>query len=262
MAPSITVSLDATLAQRGIAVVFVLASGQVCASAAQTCAANWERAQADLKAISRPEKIFTHPHLQGYKDLHAGLGLDLGVAASMRGQLERELKLAVPQNRERPLTPSPESLIQILLRDGALRTLGTIVDLYNTVALTHLISAGAHDADKLGKNVALTMNTGEIDFRPLGQKKKQRLPLNEYSYTTDEHRAICRLECKQANETKLRPETSRWLFILQGNANISLDKLDLARQNLTDALAASISELKLSCATLDSTKLNGSLMLA
>ena len=211
MYKSIELSLDRLLAEQGIKVLFILATGVIRDESATLCLDAWQDAQASLD----PETALSHAHLLGYRQLHKQFQVD-----------------------DESLIPAPESLIRLSLERGGLRSFGPIVDLYNTISLNHLISAGAHDADQLGNSVELTKNRGGEKFRPLGQKKKLPLPGNEYSYKTDLRRPICRLECKQANETKLRENTSKWLFILQGNDKITSGALQNASRDLTNKLEA------------------------
>ena len=211
MTKTLNVFLDDGLAKLGVKVCFVLASGTLKQQAALLSQRLLDLVQPSL---ANPG-VLDHPHLRGYRTLHAHFGID-----------------------DKSLIPAPESLINIYLSQGRLRTLGPIVDLYNAIALKHLISAGAHDATKLGDTTMLSINRGFERFKPLGQKKKITLPASEYSYKTDHDRPICRLECKQANETKIRADNTCWLFVLQGNAAVSTQGLRAARDDLVGELVA------------------------
>lgn len=232
MHKSIDLSLDRVLAEQGINVLFILATGVIREEAAALSLTAWQDAQASIN----PKTAIDHAHLLGYRKLHKQCQVD-----------------------DESLIPAPESLIKIYLEQGSLRSFGPIIDLYNTVSLNHLISAGAHDADQLGNSVELTMNRGGEKFRPLGQKKKLPLPGNEYSYKTDMGRPICRLECKQANETKLRENTSKWLFILQGNAEITSAALQNASRDLINKLEALTVDCRWDSALLGAETLNAQL---
>ena len=205
MTKLLSVSIDQELADRGVSVIFALATGKLRTGTAAQGEKLWRKAQHDIDLST----VFAHPHLRAYRDLHHQFGID-----------------------DPALIPSPESLIHAFKEKGVLHSLGPIIDFYNSISLNHLISIGAHDADKLGRCVKLSKNKGSEKFRPLNQKKKILLPANEYSYKTDCSRAVCRLECKQAHETKLRENTTRWLFILQGNCNITGEALLNASNDL------------------------------
>ena len=73
-------------------------------------------------------------------------------------------------------------------------------------------------------------------FKPLGQKKKIALPASEYAYVTDDHEVICRLECKQCQRSKIKPDTTRWFFILQGNGRINELTIHAAQERLLQKL--------------------------
>ncbi len=235
---SINVNLDSALAQSGISVVFMLAQGRLSSHAEEVLSQNWLRVQTKFRAVHTLATVLNHPHLEAYRKLHSGLGIS-----------------------ESNIVPSPESLIRKLFQTERLQSLGPIVDLYNSISLQHLVSIGAHDAEKLGGRVSLAMNNSEIRFRPLGQKKKLSLPANEYSYQTENNRAICRLECKQANETKLRPDTNSWFFILQGNQNIGPDILAEACESLTQLLKTHLEAHCFSTAMLHGSILSANLTL-
>lgn len=232
------VKLDPKLAERGVSVIFVLVEGALSPDAESILARSWQQAQVDFRATHSFPAVLNHPHLEAYRELHQALGID-----------------------DASLVPSPESLIRLLWGSKPLGSLGPVVDLYNAVALQHLVSIGAHDRNKLGQSVNLSMNNAEIKFRPIGQKKKLVLPDREYSYRTTDNRVICRLECKQANETKLRPETNSWFFILQGNKNIPQETLTVASESLIKTLHRHLGKLTYAKVMLDTTRLSGSLAL-
>ncbi|MEM7466239.1 MAG: phenylalanine--tRNA ligase beta subunit-related protein [Pseudomonadota bacterium] len=212
MTAPITFSLDQFLAEAGVSVAFVYASGEP-TDALNEGAKIWRAAQQAITNMPAPEALLQHSHIRGYRLLHDKCGVS-----------------------DPALIPSPESLITLLLSAGELRSIDPIVDLYNAISLKHLVSVGAHDADKLGGELSLSMNSGEERFLPIGQKKKITLPRGEYSYKALNQKPVCRLECKQSNETKLRPESKRWVFILQGNEKLGADVLQSATDDLLDLL--------------------------
>lgn len=234
MSHTIKLSLETELAEAGISVLFVLASGELNSGAAESSAKLWRDAQASLMQHHKPEELFGHPHLSGYRALH------------------ERFNIVDPQ-----LVPSPESLLRVLVENKALRSLSTVVDIYNAISLQHLISVGGHNAHRLGAEVKLATNHDVVRFRALGQKKKITLPAHEYSYRTDDERAICRLECRQANETKIKEDTKVWLFILQGNAQIEPEKLLAGGETLTAALAARSSNFRFQQCLLGTSALQG-----
>ena len=228
----INLTLDPLLADKGVNALFLLATGTIREEASTLSGIAWENAQASIN----PDVSLGHPYLRGYRNLHRLFEIN-----------------------DESLVPAPESLIKAYLQHGTLRSFGSMIDLYNTVSLNHLISAGAHDADQLGNSVELSRNLGTEKFRALGQKKKLTLPENEYSYKTNLGRPICRLECKQSNDTKLREKTKKWLFVLQGNGEITASALHAAGGDLIKSLE----ELTVTCCwdseLLDAAKLTGRL---
>ena len=236
MSHTIKLSLGSDLAEAGISVLFVLAAGELNSGAAESAAKLWRDAQASIMQHHTSEELLAHSHLAGYRALHD------------------RFRITEPQ-----LIPSPESLLRILFEEKALRSLGTIVDIYNSISVQHLLSVGGHNARKLGAELKLAINQDGVRFRPLGQKKKITLPPHEYSYRTDAERVICRLECRQANDTKIKEDTTMWLFILQGNAQIEREKLLAGGAALTAALAPRISNFRCHQCLLGTGSLQGNL---
>ena len=236
MSHTIRLSLESELAEAGVSVAFVLASGEIKNGAAESSSALWRQTQTSLIEIHERDKLLAHPHLRGYHALH------------------ERFNVSDPE-----LTPSPESLLRLLFEKKTLRSLGTIVDIYNSISLQYLISIGGHNAQQLGGELKLAVNHEPVRFRPLGQKKKITLPTHEYSYRTTDDRAVCRLECRQANETKIKEDTAVWLFILQGNAQIEPHKLLASSEILTAELAARSSNFRYQRCLLKAGTLDGKL---
>ena len=237
MSEPINFSLQSRLADMGMCVTFVYATGKPNAESLM-CTKYWQLAQRKIMDLDDPGALLQHPHILGYRALHKTCGVS-----------------------DPNLVPSPESLITLLLKAGELRSIEPIVDLYNAVSLNHLISIGAHDAAKLGGELRLSMNSGGERFQPIGQKKKITLPAEEYSYKAADHKPVCRLECKQSNESKLRADTKRWVFILQGNENIDGTVLETAATELLYLVQSHWADVRTAQATLDSQNLTATLLL-
>lgn len=123
------------------------------------------------------------------------------------------------------LTPSPESLIKIILKNNKLRSINFIVDAYNYVSVKNKVSIGAHDLNKIQGNVRLSFVNDEATFVPLGGKVSQKVSKNDYCYVDSKNNVICHLECKQSELTKTTKSTSDCLFVLQGNRGHSEEEL-------------------------------------
>ncbi len=134
------------------------------------------------------------------------------------------------------MTPSPESIFNVLFEHKALRPINLIVDIYNYISLKFRISTGAHDLDKVSRSIELARTRGDEPFRPLGRSKLQPVPAGEYAYMDGEREIVCHLECRQSDNTKIESSTRDVLFILQGHADLSKDVVHAALEELKGLL--------------------------
>ena len=126
---------------------------------------------------------------------------------------------------EKSLVASPESLIKILIKHRTLRPINFIVDTYNYVAIKNRVSIGAHDVEQINNNVRLCFANEDERFIPLGKKTPHAINKGEYCYIDDANEILCRLDCRQCDKTKTSSSTKDCLFIIQGHADISEEKL-------------------------------------
>jgi DNA/RNA-binding domain of Phe-tRNA-synthetase-like protein len=147
----------------------------------------------------------------------------------------RELRRRVGGNAQK-LPCSTDSLIRQLRRHGKLASINPIVDVYNCVALETRLTLGAHDLDEIRGEVVLTRAPGGERFQPLGGGPEQELEAGEYCYVDGSGDILCRLDYKQADKTRVTSETTRALFILQGNPNTTAASIELARARLAELL--------------------------
>lgn len=133
------------------------------------------------------------PILRGYRALFAAVGVTDGEAMA-----------------------SPEWLLRLIARRGTLPTINTVVDTYNTVSVERLIVASAHDLDALRGAVRVVRTTGREMFYPLGSTTGMLLRAGEWAAVDDTH-ALCRMNCKQSEISKVRADTTNLFIYAQGN---------------------------------------------
>ena len=104
----------------------------------------------------------------------------------------------------------------MLFKHGALRSINRVVDIYNHVSLKYRISIGAHDPAALGGTLRLAFASGDERFLPLGRKRTQPVLCGEYAYLDGAGEVVCRLECRQAEHTRVTPRTRAAVSIVQG----------------------------------------------
>ena len=133
----------------------------------------------------------------------------------------RELYKRCGAKAEQPL----EKLLEISKKAGKLPTINTVVDSYNMVAVSRLVSMGAHDADKISGDVVFKIADGTESWTPLGTSSRQKVGKGEY-LCMDGEKVMCRLDVKQGDETKIGSNTRNVFVYVQGNKNVSNEELD------------------------------------
>lgn len=135
-----------------------------------------------------------------------------------------DLRLQVGRSARR-YPASPQALLQQFLRDGQLRSLAPVVDLYNHWSLLSGLSIGAHDLRYLSLPVSLTLAQGHEEFIGLGSGQVQQVPSGEYLYLDADQQVICRMDYRQCAATALQDDSREALVIVQGHADTPLGHL-------------------------------------
>ena len=184
--------VDPKIAQLGIPVAAVLISGL------DNRPREEHPDEANDPAWDRFSQAFieSDPILRGYRDLHTAVG-----------------------RSNKRFVSSTEALIGTFLRRQSLPRVNPAVDVYNRLALETLLSIGAHDAAKVTGDVSLKLLDGTERFVPLGSDQSVTAAPGEYGYVDGANELLCRMECRQADKSKLDAGSADCLFIVQGNAN-------------------------------------------
>ncbi len=168
-----------------------------------------ESAVADVLNSWSDEAIASDPILAGFGELHERVD---------RGG--------------RKNVASPEALLRTVLTHQTLPRVNVAVDLYNVVSLSSRLALGAHDVAQIDGTVNLRMTNGDELFVPLGRDKPRGIGPGEYGYIDDANDIICRMETRQVEKTKVTPTTTSCFYIVQGNANTSMEHIDKAVESL------------------------------
>ena len=100
------------------------------------------------------------------------------------------------------------SSIESLLRSARaqrIRSVNPLVDLYNTVSLTHLLPCGGEDLAAVRGDIRLELASGGEHFVPLGSQEAEPPQAGEVIYR-DDAGVICRCwNWREADRTKLVP---------------------------------------------------------
>ncbi len=154
-----------------------------------------------IKTRTYPNAMPSHPHLLGYCDLYERLGAG-----------------------KEKLVSSCERLIDLISKRGTLPTINTVVDLYNCVSALHLVTIGAHDADRIEGDLRVVTTSGNERFIPLGATKETKVRPGEYAYM-DDNDVLCRLDVRQCDKTKITADTREVIVVANSNPRMSDDSL-------------------------------------
>jgi DNA/RNA-binding domain of Phe-tRNA-synthetase-like protein len=100
-------------------------------------------------------------------------------------------------------------------RAGGVRSVNPLVDLYNAVALRHLLPCGGEDLAAIAGDLRLTRARGGERFVPLGATEEQPPLPGEVVYA-DDVGTVCRAwNWREADRTKLTPETTRAVLVIE-----------------------------------------------
>lgn len=124
--------------------------------------------------------------------------------------------------------PSPENLMNMLLKNGFLPSINLIVDIYNLVSVKTKLALGAHDLDNIKGKVSLRLTNGNETFLPIGYSKEKPISKGEYAYIDENNDVLCRMEVRQVEKTKVTESTSNCMYIVQGNENVSNEQIKKA----------------------------------
>lgn len=121
--------------------------------------------------------------------------------------------------------PSPENLMNMLLKNGFLPSINLIVDIYNYVSVVTKLALGAHDLDNIDGSVNLRLTNGTEKFFPIGYSKNKPISRGEYAYIDDNNDVLCRMEVRQVEKTKVTENTKNCMYIVQGNENVTNEQI-------------------------------------
>jgi DNA/RNA-binding domain of Phe-tRNA-synthetase-like protein len=133
------------------------------------------------------------------------------------------------------------SSIENLLRSakaGRLRSINPLVDLYNSVSLAYQLPVGGEDLDTVEGDIVLTRATGTEHFVPLGGTENEPPPPGAVIYR-DDAGVICSCwNWREADRTKLTPETTRAVLVIEAIPPVTREELDLALTALGNRVTA------------------------
>jgi len=134
------------------------------------------------------------PYFVPWREAYRAFGAPKGYRSSIEGLAKRAVKGSCP--------PS----------------INPLVDLYNITSLKFLFPCGAEDLDAVVGDIRLAAAGGGEPFLPLGAEEEDPPREGEFAYM-DDAGAICRCwNWREADRTKLTPETKRALLCIESLA--------------------------------------------
>ncbi|HSS79012.1 MAG TPA: phenylalanine--tRNA ligase beta subunit-related protein [Thermoanaerobaculia bacterium] len=134
---------------------------------------------------------------------------------------------------------SIENLVRRVAKGHALPRINPLVDLYNTISLRFLLPAGGEDLDRTQGDIQLTVaGADEAPVKLLGEPEARPPYPGEVIYK-DDLGAICRRwNWKEADRTKLTPQTRRAVLVLEGLPPVGVNEIKEATEALAEMIQA------------------------
>jgi DNA/RNA-binding domain of Phe-tRNA-synthetase-like protein len=152
------------------------------------------------------------PILQGFRHLHEAVG------APNRKNLS-----------------APENLYKLLVKNGGnIPHINLLVDIYNTISVKYKLALGAHDLDKIDRNIHLKFTDGAETYQPIGESPNKPIAAGQYSYIDESNEIICYLDVRQVKKTAVNEDTTSVFFVVQGNSNTPIDYIRKATAELVE----------------------------
>jgi DNA/RNA-binding domain of Phe-tRNA-synthetase-like protein len=128
---------------------------------------------------------------------------------------------------------SIENLLRRVSKGQSLPHINTVVDIYNTISLRHLVPVGGENLDTLQGDVLLTLASDhEFPVILLGEKEARPPYPGEVIYK-DDLGAICRRwNWKEADRSKLTETTKNLFLVIEALPPVSQETLEQATNDL------------------------------
>lgn len=135
-------------------------------------------------------------------------------------------------------TCSVENLYRMVVEGVELRTINTLVDLYNYISLKYMVPVGGDDLDKIDGDITLRLAIGDEQFIKLNADQIDHPKVGEVIYT-DEKEVLCRRwNWRECDKTKMTEATTNAMLVVEGLSPV--EKEDV--QKITDELSQLIQQ--------------------
>ena len=165
------------------------------------------------------DEVVNNPITQGYADLLKSVG--------------RSIK---------KYPPTVPAFIRNIQRRGSMPHINSVIDIYNVESLHSLLAIGGHDLDKIDGQLTFTVAKEAGVFLPISSTEKQ-VAETDYVYR-DPKGIIAWLGVRDGENYKFDDGTKNAIFIIQGNANTSVDLRVEALKRIQSDLAECMPRLE------------------
>ena len=165
------------------------------------------------------DEVLNNPITQGYADLLKSVG--------------RSIK---------KYPPTVPAFIRNIQRRGSMPHINSVIDIYNVESLHSLLAIGGHDLDKIDGQLTFTVAKEAGVFLPISSTEKQ-VAETDYVYR-DPKGIIAWLGVRDGENYKFDDGTKNAIFIIQGNANTSIDLRVEALKRIQSDLAECMPHLE------------------
>lgn len=149
----------------------------------------------------------------------------------------REAFRTMGQNPRRTLA-SVDALVSRVAKGNAVPSISPVVDLVNTVSLTHLLPLGAHDIDRLSGDMQVRLSRASDRFTPFGATESESVPPGEIVYADDSEVRTRMWVWRQGERAKTFPESSTLFFPIDSpDCSVNGDAVRAATAELADLVA-------------------------
>ena len=131
--------------------------------------------------------------------------------------------------------PTAVALIQNIKRRGSMPNINSIVDIYNVESLYSFLAIGGHDFDKIEDEICFTVSKKEDVFYPILAPEKY-VAETDYVYK-DKKGIMAWIDVRDGENYKFDENTKNAIFIIQGNANTSVEMRVEALKRIQSDLA-------------------------
>jgi len=165
------------------------------------------------------DEIQNHPITCGYADLLQSVG--------------RSIKKYMP---------TVPALIRNIQHRGSIPHINSVIDIYNVESLRSLLAIGGHDLGKVDGQIEFAVSKKEDVFLPILSTEKH-VAKTDYMYR-DLKGIMAWLDVRDGENYKFDDKTKNAIFIIQGNANTSVEMRVEALKRIQSDLAECMPQLE------------------